>query len=58
VGDAAAAISSLQKRSTLISEAFKKSSAQSIYTGLPMDPAINLLNIQLKNSRENSLYAL
>lgn len=55
--DAANIISQIEKKNQVVSAAFNKQRQESLYAGVPKDPAVNLYNIELKNLRENSLYS-
>lgn len=41
----------------MLTEAMNKTDRVSIYAGVPRQTAINLMEINLKNRRENDLYA-
>jgi hypothetical protein len=55
--DAANVIASVNRRQSLIAEAFHAPTRDSLYSGVPRSSAVNLYNINLKNLRENSLYS-
>jgi len=50
-------ISQLKDREQIVSAAFDRQRQESLYAGVPKDPAVNLYNIELKRIRENSIYS-
>lgn len=56
--DAANAIAQASRRTHIVTEAFNRQKKDSIYAGVPKDPAVNLFNIKVRNRRRDSIYAL
>lgn len=55
--DSANIIAQMQNREGLVRHLQQKQQRDSIYAGVPKSAAANLFEIELKNLRENSLYA-